>query len=288
VTRRYAVIFGWVFILVSLLTINLGYLPFYECCLWLLLFGPKKSRLGMEPEPAPSESDGGTSVRELFVRLVAITAGLAVLVVQLSSNPVALQLQKLAALFGQGPIDVFNGRDLEAGRAVLLVEEVDANGCMLRLVPYMDDQGGRLDYLRNDVLLYKVSIPWQRQALTSSLRSDLARRAGATAAAAGRIALLDARLHPRPGNRRYRARVFKRTWSAESLSAPWSSPRELGTLDIEIDAGKLASSRKDAPWAFSLPPGHVGSAFRSLRTVRTLMASSAAGHPEGRPCPIPP
>src|SRR5262249_13531099 len=171
---------------------------------------------------------------------------------------------------------------------VLVVEEVDANRCFLRLVPYMDDQGGRLDYLRNDVLLYRLSIPWHRGALESSLRWDLPRPGGATEGIVGQIALLDARLHPRSGKRRYRARVFVRQWTPDSLSAPWSSTRELGALDVDIGAGKLAQSREDAPWAFSLPPGHIGSAFRSLRTVRTLTASSGGGDPAGRLCPVPP
>ena len=68
-------------------------------------------------------------------------------------------------LFAQGPVDVMNRLDIErVGQHFFVVCEVDESGVPVRVVPYLDDAGGRLDYLRNDLLYYRYALPWQRTA----------------------------------------------------------------------------------------------------------------------------
>ena len=102
--------------------------------------------------------------------LVAISASIAMNIIQMTSQVVPGNkfetfrnyFKKEFLLLGIGKVNVFNRPDMEMGNSSVVIAELSEENKILRVVPYMDLNGGRLDYLRNDYVYFNLSLRWQR------------------------------------------------------------------------------------------------------------------------------
>lgn len=295
---------GVAFFLVSLFLLNLQYLPLVEMALWILVFGyavrvPVRPTLQALRELARAAlaawrrlAEPGVSLGDRGLGLLLLVALVAVVLQNVANcltppgpesprNTPWLQAQgqPLFRLFGQGPVNVFNEKDLRTGATYFVLYETDEEGRRLRVVPFMDDEGGRLDYLRNDLLYYGHSLPWQRIGWEAQFGTGrLPRPTAPTAGLVRRVALLDALLTSRPGPRHYRAEFFTRRMEKESLPAHWGSSRHVLSLGVTLDEEMLVRGEREERYCFNVLPGHVASISREHRTMATLqqLAGGAA------------
>jgi hypothetical protein len=252
---------GVMFFTISIVCMNLQYLPLIELVLWGLLFGT-----GWRLQPAAQTQPVGAPV---FPRVFALTAVAAVVlhlgmynypfkVSNAFHHPrLYLRLQPFFCLLAQRPVCVFNRDDMIINDCWLVVHETDEAGRHLRIAPYLDVQGSRLSYMRNDLLYFVVSLRWHRAALASRFRDeDLTRPTDTTLDVAHKVALLDARLTggtDRP--RHYRVEVFRRHLDEQVSPPRWSDPEHVHSFPLRIEPTDLPRNR----WpAYDLPPGHWG------------------------------
>jgi len=271
------------FILLRAVQMNLGYLCFTELLLWLLVFGYRPIGNVLRGRTmAPLSATAGHFRDSRPGRLLGaflITASATVLyfnVVNTATiNAPGSALSRLPhmpltfRLFVQWPVNVFNEDDLAMGSGQLVLCETDAAGGILRTVPYLDHHGGRLSYMRNDLMYFGHSVPWQR-----SPREKQARTAPALAM---RIALLDARLHPR-ADRHYLALFFAQSQEPFDGYAKWGAPVLQGgfALDVPLAFRARVDALLPSP-SFDLPPGHVGQQRRMAETTAVLRGLQADG-----------
>jgi hypothetical protein len=291
---------GWAFFLVSLVVLNLGYLGVFEVLLWWLLFG-HGPRFGL----APLGTEGGREQRAVAARpagRLVLAAGALAFALMLAKNLLRISdprradgfdiaLAKtgfssdLMTLFGQTPVNVFNRDDLELGAAWVVIVESDDHGVPLRTVPFLDRQGGRLDYMRNDYLYFRFSLPWQRSpAERKFVEGDPGRPAAATLALVNKVVDLDVCLTGGSSPRQYQAIVATRTLDDGPLFPVWSAPQLGASFEVQVDGVRAAGIVSGLPpsGCFDLPPGHVGSARRGDDTLSWARALAAMPRSEAR------
>ncbi len=265
------------FIVIRVLTMNLGYLCYDELVLWLFLFTlhpwvVARHRVSMA---AAGETRAGSVPRSFSTVALAAFVALGIIVsihfnatnfarINLPDSALARVRPKrtLYRLYGQWPVDVFNKADMSLGAAHLVLIELDDGGDILRVVPFLDDDGGRLSYLRNDFMYYGVSLPWQR--FTRERQLDRA------PALAKRVALLDADLTPGNAERHYAALMFTRRIEPFSNYQKWSESTFRGGFRFTIAAAEAKSRRAPTFPSYDLPPGHIGQRHRTSRTLSTV------------------
>lgn len=262
------------FIAVRGLFMNLGYLCYDELVLWLFVFTlqpwavwqHRVSGGPLGPESHQTRKKGfAVAVLHTFALLGVVVSvyfnvtNFARLNAPGSAVARAPLPSTLFRIFGQWPVDVFNKADMSLGAAHLVLVELDEQGGVLRIVPYLDDDGGRLSYLRNDFMYYGVSLPWQR------LPRDLQIRQAPTLAR--RVALLDASLTSGKPERHYAALLFTRTVEPFATYQKWSDAAFHGGLRFALSEDDVRNQRPPTLAAYDLPPGHVGQQYRASRTL---------------------
>jgi hypothetical protein len=297
ILQAFAVLQGLAFFLVSLFVLNLGYLGVFELLLWMLLFGYRPffglgSASDTTPAPAPERPALahrlvlGLGAAAFFLFLLQSVAGLLhpSLGSVLRAGVRASGLQELLRLFGQQSVNVFNREDLTMGAAHVVVVETDETGRPLRVVPFQDTNGGRLDYLRNDYLYFQRSLKWQRLPATAKfLLGDPGRPAPATLELVEGVVDLDVCLTGGRAPRHYEAFVLVRDLEEGPLFPLWSAPRRGGRFTVRVGKGREReiAARASAPFGlgrcFSLPPGQARS---EARLAATLAWARAAAPPE--------
>lgn len=267
--RHFVKVQGLVFFVFSLVFLNLEYLPLFELLWWLLLFGhPSRS------EPAAAEIKKPSSALRLVLVLSAVvcllqTSRLALepLVAPEFRDRVLNAVRFPFRFFGQWAVNVFNKKDLEMGAVYFVLYEVGSDGSPVRVVPYLDHWGGRLDYLRNDYLYFGYSLPWQRSEKYEKFEdSDFRRPTEDTLRLVQAVADFDACLMEPFGPRRYRAEFFSRTMDHMTDFYVWTEPQSVATIDAISGEGL----KNRCAFAFDLPPGHYGAARRQARTLELL------------------
>ena len=159
------------------------------------------------------------------------------------------------------------------GNAQLVLCETDVSGVMVRTVPYLDIRGGRLSYLRNDLMYFGHSLPWQRLAADEQARTapELAMRIG----------VLDARLHA-PADRHYLALYFTQSRVAFRRYQRWTEPELRGGFRFDVPSSVRAQFDAILPYpSYDLPPGHFGQARRLVETTEALRDLQAQGAFDG-------
>jgi hypothetical protein len=186
----------------------------------------------------------------------------------------------LFGMFGQKPINVFNKADVSMSDAHLVLHEVDAAGRHLRVVPFMDLEGGRLDYLRNDLLYFNHSLRWQREDWANKfIGGDPSRPGDSTRWLAHKVARLDAVLTGPDRPRRYVAQVHVRKMNMDAAPPRWSDARPTASFSVVLTAEDLSSYKKASWPTFDLPPGQVLSDDRLRRTHDALAGTRRLAQP---------
>jgi hypothetical protein len=289
--RRFCGAFGWMFFLVSLTTVNLGYLPYFESILWLLLFPPtelawRESRVLNRPREELTSANGTSCAS--YRPLASLSVAIAVIASATSlvlHNPllprVAIiapdgnlyhSLNRVCKFFGQGDVNVFNGRDIaRIGQTVLVLAETDGAGNTLRLVPYMDSQGGRLAYFRNDVVLYRFSVQWHATFDAATFGdSNLVGNGVHADYLARRLCLFDACVRSAVGPKRYRAQLLTRALKGPPESCEWSPLQVRLDWPICFEASEVTQARSHFGPSFVLPPRHQFERSRTQLTLQSL------------------
>ena len=161
--------------------------------------------------------------------------------------------------------------------------ELDSNGRVMRVVPYMDSEGGRFGFFRSDLLYYGLSVPWHGT-FTGSRFNDANRDANAVHAQflAKRFCLLDASLRRGAGARTYKAWLFTRSLVGPPEDCAWSPLQCQLEWPLHFDAAEIAASRKHHGFAFVPPPGQWFERMRmrtTLAALRNMTTSAAAMEP---------
>lgn len=295
-TRVFVVCQGLAFFSVSLVLMNLQYLPLVEMLMWLLIFGPAAAGWVASRRPAPATwtawrpSPPKPSFSGFMLAMLLIS-GFATATQVLLAGPLVPQplfakvryvhehMKPLFSAFGQARVEVFNKQDLEMASAHLVIQEVDAAGRHLRVVPLNDLEGGRLDYLRNNLAYFNHSLHWRRLPLDRKFdASDPAHPSTLTKAYARAVATLDASLTGLDGPRRYRANVYVRAMRLDLTPPRWTSARLTSRFPIELTTAELEAHRKTHLPRFNLPPGQAFSAERERLTHDALASMSAVRH----------
>jgi hypothetical protein len=271
------------FIVVRGLFLNLGYLCWDELVLWLFVFtvhpwAVLSHRVGLrDRHMAPSDA---TKPRHLVLRKFAFFGVVICLYFSVvnfaqinapgSSIARAFYPKTLFRVYGQGPVNVFNKEDMSMGAAELVIVETNNQGKVLRVVPYVDYEGGRLSYLRNDFMYFGIGVRWQRLSRAQQMQT--------APAVARRVALVDSALQPEARTRYYFALLFTQRVEPYADYQRWTSSEFKGGFRFEISARELSKSLP--PWipAYDLPPGHLGEGARqeaTLQRVRQLEAEGA-------------
>jgi hypothetical protein len=276
-TRPFVLLQGLGFFAMSLVLLNLQYLPLVELVLWALLFGPAgiawlrarfpsllAPRMLATPEADPERISFGSRLLPALLVVVLFLA-----VVQNAISPYLLpeslarytarwhsRAQVVFFPFAQQPVNVFNKLDLGMGAAFFVLHEVDEEGRHIRTVPIYDDEGGRLDYLRNDLLYFGYSLHWQRRKMeVKFVDGDPNRPAPATLDLVGRVALLDSVLTGGDRERLYEVRFYTREMLDDVVPVRWSEAREGKRMRFKMRAEALAGAGPRDWMTFDLPPG---------------------------------
>ncbi|MNR99793.1 hypothetical protein D3C72_310340 [compost metagenome] len=288
--RVFVVLQGLGFFSLSLVLMNLQYLPLFELLLWLLLFGPAAAgwlagKLPAGPErpvrPVP-EWPRPSWALTTYGTLAVLVAGCFSMVFQIVlAGPLVperytgrVELIRQAWLplfrvFQQRRVNVFNRDDLNMSNSHLVLQEVDAAGRHLRVVPWQDLHGGRLDYLRNDLVYFNHSLRWQRAPWAAKfVESDPTRPAPLTLEFGRRIATLDAVVTGTARTRFYRAHLYVRRMRFDTTPPRWSKARPTASFSIAVTPQELEAYRH---WPnFNLPPGQAFGEDRLRQTDEVL------------------
>lgn len=287
VGRVFACAQGILFFTGSLVLFNLQYLPVAEFILWALIFVPWA---WARPLPAAAAAPGGRRAGLAGAFALACAGFFAA---QLALCPATtpdwwgrrvakawVKTRHVWRYMGQSPVCVFNKVDMEMGKMSYVVHEVDARGNHLRTAPYLDDAGGRLSYLRNDLVYFRNSLPWQRFPPEWKFADgDLSRPTAAFQDMFRRFAVYDALMTGGGGPRHYRVEFYSRDLVI-ARPATWSPHAHVGRYAVTVDADALAAAAADGWPVFQLPPGHVGQEARLRRTDETMKSLNP---PESQP-----
>lgn len=286
---------GLGFFMASLLFLNLGYLPLYEMSLWLLLFN-YKPLYSFKKHTVDCEMFKALYVKkplELVDKLtnkgihpLLFTAALVVVLSFQIVNPGNMlmgnysektgkifnhQVYKLfLKTFGQGPVNVFNRKDFSMGDLHFVLFEKDTEGKVKRIVPFLDIHGGRLDYMRNDLLYFVYSLRWQRLPISAKfINEDKSNPSLYTKHVIENVATVDYCIRGYKGDKKYYASFISHPLIEGEHYLVWDKTQYTGhTTEISLPA-TLANEPKCRA-AFNLPPGHFNSDSRLKATEKAL------------------
>lgn len=249
--RIFVVIQGLIFFLVSIVVLELQYLPLQELVWWTMALAYPFRAQETEEKWNPLLITGATGL------VFSLISGIA-----LTPSEMALRIGKV---FGQFPVSVFNREDLNMGSHYLILTELDATGNPKRVVPLQDIDGGRLDYLRNDLLYFSHSLAWCRQPPAWRFQPD-GKPLASTDELAERVVRLDSCLQKRTQPSEYAAYFFSRKLKDADKYPYWGESSFIGR--------KVYRSEKEDSWlcthAFNLPPGHPKSNEREIATLKAI------------------
>jgi hypothetical protein len=222
----YVRIWGWVFILGSLLDLQLTLLPFVETVLWAMIFLSPRWFLTRRPVAVAADTNPGNGSGLRFAP-IGYTAGYLVLSLLFFANAILgstvhVSLPRWIAnpiLFYAGLVapNVFNTQDLTMGDHWAVLTRTD--GDRSHLVPFEGFEGERLEYLRSDLLYFGNSLRWRREMIGLKDLAAYHRPDAPGYKYAYRVALYDHRRRGSVAAETYNVRVF-RNYAAERSGQP--------------------------------------------------------------------
>ena len=258
--RAFVIIQGILFFIFSILLFQLQYLPLQELVWWGLALAYSG---GAEERRANWNFvfSTGTVAIGLFVIFSLVSA----FVPSLQDSPPKIAF-KVARAFGQYPVSVFNREDLQMGANYFVLAELDNSDIPRRVVPANDIEGGRLDYLRNDLFYFSYSLPWARQTVKNRFLSD-GTPSPFTEDLIQRMVRLDSCIRGYVNRTRYAAYFFNREIHDGASFPSWTESSFAGSRDFSTEV-------PDGSWfcrhAFALPPGHLNSLGREEATLEVI------------------
>lgn len=153
--RIFVFLQGMLFFSISLIFINVSYLPWFELLLWLLIF-PLPATVAVKTYMVRLNSN----IKKYFLVtcLVVCTYHMYKRLSPLWGYKGTYRSGFISNIFGQKRVDVFNKTDLGMGQYSYVIYNITKE----KLVPFMDYYGGRLSHLRNDWLYFNNSLALQR------------------------------------------------------------------------------------------------------------------------------
>ncbi|MCA9415864.1 MAG: hypothetical protein KC917_06325 [Candidatus Omnitrophica bacterium] len=293
--RMFVFLQGLGFFLMSLLFFNLGYLPLHELVMWGILFGylpaifPFLARGAKKAGEERIANFGPHPINGLIT--LAFTIGFIFNLLNFAricghpwngywpwNQPVWRAVHRT---FAYEAVNVFNRDDLATGGYRMVLYEVDEEGVPIRLVPLMDLNGGRLDYLRNDYIYYGRVLRWLRAPESEKfVDGDYENLGDKTKQVLNTMITLDAAVTgPTPG-RTYRMEIGRRSLQDGDYFLVWGDWETLVEKEYHLQPAVAKKISKDAPFTFVLGPGHWGAAERAARSLEILKERqpSPAGH----------
>ena len=283
--RMFVFFQGMGFFTMSLLFFNLGYLPLHEMVMWGILFGygPAILPFRRTKEETQDRSHNlrfsshpldGLVVFAVIVCAVFNTLNLA----RIHGHPwngswpwTHPLWRPLHRTFAQEPVNVFNRGDLKTGAYRMVLYEVDESGTPLRVVPVMDLNGGRLDYVRNDYLYYGRLLRWLRSPEEAKfVDGDYQQFGDVSRQLTSCMIELDATLTGPKAGRIYRVEIGKREMVKGPRFLEWGEWTTLAEKEFRITPILSRKLKKEEPYTFSLGPGHWNSKNRATRTLEIL------------------
>lgn len=269
------------FIAIRAPLMNLGYLCWDELILWLLVFSLTPWAVWHHRVPSPASGAAASTVGFRGAILRAFVGAAVVVCVyfnivnfaQINAPQSSLArlpyLPTVFRVFGQWPVNVFNKEDMSMGEAQLVIVETDEDSNVLRVVPYVDYQGGRLGYLRNDFLYFGIGLPWQRL--------PPAQQAKTAPETARRVALVDAALQGEASARYYVALLFTQQVEPYQGYERWTPTKFKAGFGFKLGSEEVKAQLPPRIPAFDLPPGHFGEAARQAETLSQVHALAEKG-----------
>lgn len=278
--RLFVFLQGIGFFILSVLIINLGYLPLVEIVLWALLFAYPSS-YNKEKTEARSNNDFKIDKKLLTVAIVGTIAfssfiGTIVYVSAIGDYERIRKinrgwLRKAHRFFAQDRVNVFNRADLNMGSNNIVLYELNSQGKKVRQVPFQNEDGARLSYLNNDLLYFQYSLRWQR--LDKRLRyanGDLSKPGPRTVWLAQKVALLDFCLSDQKIPKIYQMEIHSRNIHDISLAEikgssfvpyndqipAWTESKQNFTGKMLIDEKVKQQIMPACKGTYNLGPGH--------------------------------
>jgi hypothetical protein len=153
----------------------------------------------------------------------------------------------------------------------IVVFETDGASQAVRIIPFMDIEGGRLNYLRNDLLYFRHSGLWQRSSITEKFENgNTAHPSEYTKRLIHQVVELDACLTGLNAPRFYYAKIFVRQMVPTSGFWGWTPAVETAHTSVYLNNQDMIRLRKKCPYAFNLPPGHFFEKQREKETMTRL------------------
>ncbi len=198
----YVRIWGWVFILGSLVDLQLTLLPFVEVVLWTMVFVPSRRFAALGSTKAKVMAPGSRKHPHrprLPITVYAVGYGSLSLLFFTNAILGATTGGSLPpwiaspVLFYAGLVapNVFNTTDLRMGDRWAVLTRLDQD--RVNLVPLDGFDGERLAYLRSDLLYYANSLRWRREMIGADDLTAFHEPGGAGYDYAYRVALYDHR-----------------------------------------------------------------------------------------------
>ena len=209
---RFVHLWGWAFILGSLVDLQLSILPLVEVIMWALIFSPARWYAHTD-----RSDTAGNAPQWRTAAIGAFCGTYAFLLLLFFFNAVTgfifdRQLPGWVAnrvLFYSGLVapNVFNRQDLTMGDRWPVIERVDRSAP--ELVPFTGPDGERLAYHRSDLLYFGNSLRWRRGMIDVADLVAYHQPGGDGYEYARRVALYDYRRNGAIGAGRYRVQMFR-------------------------------------------------------------------------------
>jgi hypothetical protein len=212
---RFVQLWGWAFILGSLVDLQLSILPVVEVIMWTLVFVPARWFASIGGALRAPNTPDFSSLRRFAVGLFCGAYGLLLLafyanaVAEFSLGLALGPWDKYPVLFYSGLVapNVFNREDLSMGDRWPVIERLD--GPDRGLVPLNGPEGERLSYHRSDLLYFGNSLVWRRAMIDVQDLAAYHAPGGNGYRLARQIVLYDWRRHGAVGPGDYRIRLFR-------------------------------------------------------------------------------
>ena len=281
---------GVAFFIICGVFINVSFLPWFEFVLWMLLFYMPNKNLKITNKLSFDLSDNKNRYKEHVFKLFSVLCYSVVSVMLLiqtlnfifPNNSLSKLRQKFRhefLLFGQHHVNVFNDSDMNMGNSsIVIVEKNPETGNLIRVVPFMDHLGGRLDYLRNDYLYYNQSLIWQRTPINFkyiTLENNGRAISPFTNRMIKKVIMFDICQEKKNSETLYEVFFFTRSRYEVSISERWGKPELFATYDQKISNEMIENLRR-LPYcesSFRLNFGHVLNNKRSEDTLKFIQKS---------------
>lgn len=267
--RLFVIVQGLGFFFLCILIINLGYLPEVELIMWALLFA-YPSMFKNKNYVETDSKDAKFSKPLVVFSSVALVSFLSFFFLNSGSmivNKYELQekynrgmTRTFFRIFGQDRVNVFNKEDLAMGSNNITFYQVNDLGEKIRMVPFSNKDGARLDYLRNDLLYFEYSVKWRRlKDEQKFVGGDPSKPNQTSFWLAQQIAKLDFCAQKLSAPVRYRMEVYSRDLVDEELYDnyvvdSWTESKREFKADFIID--EKVARQIDCKGVYDLGPGH--------------------------------